>query len=330
MKSAIVGIIALAFTARLASEPPPYPLFSAPTKKFEPSAAAYDPASGWVVVLNDKDSMVHAYRWQDGKLEAATAKPPELDAGGAIRKFEAMARIPETRSKSFSGVPFSEFLAVTAFDRDDPAFRRIVRFRYPGDPHQKIAAANVEILQSALEDSVKRTTGQRWFKIEGVAFDKSGKQVYLGLRNVGPDYKHPRDVVLLLRCPFFGDKIGPPNAVFQFSTKAAIGADEGLSDFVRDPTTGDYWLLTSKELGSKYVTDHGGHLFRFPAVWLDGEAAATPKFLDKPISEFKGKCEALVPLPGGRKLILFDSDDEGWKKHFDGFTPEKAMYLFLP
>lgn len=319
MKSSLAGVLALLISATTSAEPPPYPLFSAPTPKFEPSAAAYDPSSGVVIILNDKDSMVHAYRAKDGKLELAAPKPPLLESGGAIRKFEAMAPIPKASA---------EYLAVTAFDRADPAYRRIVRFKY--STGKSIGATNVEILPSAIEDVIKKTTGQRWFKIEGVAFDKSGTHVYLGVRNVGPDFKHPRDVVLLLRCPFFGDKIGPPSAVFQFSTKEAIGTEEGLSDFVRDPATGDYWLLTSKELGWKYVTDHGGHLFRFPAAWLDGEPSTTPKPLEKPVMEFKGKSEALVLLPDGKKLVLFDSDDEGWKKHFDGFTPEKAMYWLEP
>ena len=124
--------------------------------------------------------------------------------------------------------------------------------------------------------------------------------------------------------------IGPPEAAFRFSTKAAIGADEGLSDFVRDPATGDYWLLTSKELGWKYIPDHGGHLFKFPAALLESEPSAEPRSLDKPVAEFTAKCEALVLLPDGRKLVIFDSDDDGWKKHFEGFTQDKAMYQFLP
>jgi hypothetical protein len=313
-------LLAGAVSPALASAgPPPYPLFSAPTPKFEPSAAAYDPGSGLVLVLNDKDAMVHGYHWQSGRLEPATPTPPKLDAAGAIRKFEAMAPIPDAPG---------EYLAVTAFDREDPAYRRIVRFKYAAA--KSIPARPVEVLLSAIEATVKKATGQRWFKIEGAAFDKTGANLYLGVRNVGPDFKHPRDVVLLLRCPFHGDKVGAPDAVFHFSTKEAIGADEGLSDFVRDPATGDYWLLTSKELGWKNISDHGGHLFRFPAAWLDADPAAIPRPLEKSLAAFQGKCEAVVPLPGGQKLILFDSDDEGWKKHFDGFTPEKAMYLFLP
>jgi len=303
-----------------AGPPPPYPIFEAPTARFEPSAAVHDPASDFVVMLNDKDSMIHGYKWKDGKLEAATPKPPDLQVDGKIAKFEAMSPIPNSPG---------EYLAVCAFDREDPAYQRVVRFKYV--PNRSIVGTPVELLSSALEDAVKKVIpGKRWYKIEGCAFDKTGTKLFIGLRNIGSDFKAFEDVVVLLRCPFHETKIGPPEAAFRFSTKTAIGRDEGLSDFVHDPATGDYWLLTSKELGFKYIPDHGGHLFKFPAAWLEGEPSAAPKPLDRPVAEFNAKCEALVLLPDGRKLAIFDSDDDGWKKHFDGFTSNKAMYQFLP
>jgi hypothetical protein len=309
-------LIALAF----GNPPPPYPIFEAPAQRFEPSAAVYDAASDSIVVLNDKDSLVHTYHWKENKLAPVTPKPPPLDVPGKIIKFEAMAPIPNSPG---------EYLAVCAYDRVDPAYRRVVRFKYaPGD---KVPATEVELLPSALEDAVQKVIpGKRWSKIEGCAFDKTGTKLFIGLRNIGSDFKTFEDVVVLLRCPFHGSKIGPPEAAFRFSTKEAIGHQEGLADFVRDPATGDYWLITTKELGYKYIPDHGGHLFKFPAALLDGEPSAEAKPLDKPVAEFTAKCEALVLLPDGRKLVIFDSDDDGWKKHFEGFTSNKAMYQFLP
>jgi hypothetical protein len=315
---ALLLIVLSATTAQCG--PPPYPIFEAPTKKFEPSAAAYDHDSGRIVVLNDKDAMIHAYKLKNGKLEAATLKPPELTGDGKIMKFEAMAPIPGTTN---------EYLALCAFDRDDPAYRRAVRFKY--EAGDRISATPIDLLPSSFEDAVNKVVpGKRWYKFEGVAFDGTGSKVFLGIRNIGSDFKTFDNVVVLLRCPFDGRKIGPPERAFHFSTRSAVGAEEGLSDFVRDPQSGDYWLLTSKELGWKYIPDHGGHLFKLPAAWLDGEQGSEPKALDKPLAEFTAKCEALVLMPDGRKLVIFDSDDDGWKKHFDGFAPNKAMYQFLP
>ena len=107
--------------------PPPYPRFAGQT--FEPSAAAFDPATGRVLVLSDNDTTLYRYELGATGLVLPPGErhfPLRLPEGMQAAKLEGLTRLP-------SGA----FLAVTAFDRPDPSFRRLLRFSYapavPGD-----------------------------------------------------------------------------------------------------------------------------------------------------------------------------------------------------
>src|SRR4249920_2293048 len=86
--------------------PPPYPRFAGQT--FEPSAAAFDPASGRVLVLSDHDSTLYRYELGAAGLVLPPGErhyPLWLPEGVEVAKLEGLTRLP-------SGA----FLAVTAFD----------------------------------------------------------------------------------------------------------------------------------------------------------------------------------------------------------------------
>ena len=169
--------------------PPPYPRFAGQT--FEPSAAAFDPASGRVLVLSDHDTTL--YRYERGA--AGLVLPPgehheplRLPEGMQAAKLEGLTRLP-------SGA----FLAVTAFDRPDPSYRRLLRFSYARAASAE--AVPVAVNDAALEAAVRAASGLPWFKIEALAVDRTGTKVLFGVRNVGENYEAPRDVALVVRCP---------------------------------------------------------------------------------------------------------------------------------
>jgi hypothetical protein len=196
---------------------PPYPRFAGVT--FEPSAAAFDPASGRVLVLSDHDTTLYRYELGSAGLVLPPGEhhdPLRLPKGLEAAKFEGLTRLPS-----------GEFLAVTAFDRPDPAFRRLLRFTYaPGAPAEAVPLAVNDV---ALATAVRTASGLPWFKIEALAVDRSGTRVFFGVRNVGETYKAPRDVVLVVRCPPHQPRRdreqagGPLGAPLQGSGRCASG-----------------------------------------------------------------------------------------------------------
>jgi hypothetical protein len=307
---------------------PPYARFAG--LSFEPSAAAYDPATDRVLVLSDRDAIV--YRYELTKQGALTLAAGELHralylpGGAAAAKFEAMTALAD-----------GSFLAATAFDREDPAYRRVVRFRFAKEG--LVPAVPVPLDEAAIARAVRAATGRPWFKVEGIAADAAPAHVFLGVRNVGRSYREPEDVVLVLRCPFDSTRIGAPEAVFFFSTRAALGADEGLSDIQRDPRGEGYWILTSREVEPDAPGSHGGHLFRLPAAALEGRppesnpaapAGAARAALPAPVRAFSAKSEGLATLADGRLLVVFD-DDRDWKHLFAGYEQSEGLFeVFRP
>lgn len=274
------------------SSPPPYRTFSG--NAFEPSAAAWDPTTERLLVLSDKDQTLFRYAIVDGMLvlpEGEYHAPIVLPGGAAARKFEGMTRLPDGR-----------FLAVTYFGRPDPTHRRLVRFAFVKTGSIEAGIVPVD------EDALGRAVGTPWFAIEGLAADAT--HVYFGVRQTGPNFAGRRDVVLVVRCPFDGAKVSAPDAVLRFDAP-----DQGLSSLERDPADGALWILTSRE----EIGRHSGWLYRVPA----GRTG-----LGAPVREFRAKPEALVLLPTGAILVLFD-DDRDFKKRFSGYEQSDGLFEIL-
>ena len=296
--------------------PPPYPRFAGHT--FEPSAAAFDPTTGRLLVLSDKDSNLYRYELSAAGLVLPSGErhdPLRLPEGVQAAKLEGLTRLP-------SGA----FLAVTAFDRPDPSFRRLLRFSYA--PAALAEAVPVAVNDAALGAAVRGASGLPWFKIEGVAIDRTGTKVFFGVRNVGESYKAPRDVVLVVRCPLADDRVGPPEAVIRLSTAEALGGlAEGLSDLQLDAGGDSFLVLTSHE-GTENTRDgHSGHLFRVPArVLLGASPALVP--LGAPLRGFRAKPEGLAVEPSGALIVVFD-DDRDWKHLFAGYEQSEGLFTVI-
>jgi len=296
--------------------PPPYGVFAG--QSFEPSAAAFDPATGRVLVLSDHDTSLYRYHLTAAGLvlpRGERHEPLRLPEGAAA-KFEGLTRLPS-----------GDFLAVTAFDRPDPAFRRVLRFSYrPGAP---VEARPVAVDDAALTAAIRAATGLPWFKIEGVAVDRTGTRVLFGVRCVGETYEEPRDVVLVVRCRLAGDRVAAPDAVIRLSTAEALGGmAEGLSDLQLDARGDGFLVLTSHEGPDTTPDGHSGHLFRVPAGVLLGAAPPAPVRLGAPIRRFRAKPEGLAVVPSGALVVVFD-DDREWKHLFAGYEQSDGLFAVI-
>ena len=263
--SVAIPAVSPAPTPSGALPPPPYPRFAGLT--FEPSAAAFDPATGRVLVLSDHDTTLYRYELSAAGLVLPPGEhhyPLRLPEGMEAAKFEGLTRLPS-----------GDFLAVTAFDRPDPSFRRLLRFSYA--PAAPVEAVPVAVDDAALGAAIRAASGLPWFKIEALAVDRTGAKVLFGVRNVGESYEAPRDVALVVRCPLSDGRVGPAEAVIQLSTAEALGGlAEGLSDLQLDAGGDSFLILTSHEGTENTPEGHSGHLFRVPASVLLGAAPPAP------------------------------------------------------
>jgi hypothetical protein len=295
---------------------PPYGLFAG--QSFEPSAAAFDPASGHVLVLSDHDTTLYRYRLTAAGLvlpRGERHEPLRLPEGDAA-KFEGLSRLPS-----------GDFLATTAFDRPDPAYRRVLRFSY--HPGSAVEARQIAVDDAALTAAIQAATGLPWFKIEGVAVDRTGTRVFFGVRCVGERYQEPRDVVLVVRCRLDGDRIAAPDAVIRFSTAESLaGMAEGLSDLQLDDRGDSFLLLTSHEGPDTTPDGHSGHLFRVPADVLLGASPSAAVALGAPLRQFRAKPEGLAVVPSGPLVVVFD-DDREWKHLYAGYEQSDGLFAVV-
>ena len=295
---------------------PPYQLFAG--QSFEPSAAAFDPASGHVLVLSDHDTTLYRYRLTAAGLvipRGERHEPLRLPEGDAA-KFEGLTRLPS-----------GEFLATTAFDRPDPAYRRVLRFSYR--PGAAVEARQVSVDDAALTAAIQAATGLPWFKIEGVAVDRTGTRVFFGVRCVGTRYQEPQDVVLVVRCRLTDGRIAAPDAVVRLSTAESLaGMAEGLSDLQFGDDGASVLLLTSHEGADTAPDGHSGHLFRFPASVLLGAPPSTPVPLGTPHRQFHAKPEGRAIVPSGPLVVVFD-DDREWKHLFAGYEQSDGLFAVV-
>jgi hypothetical protein len=270
-------------------------------------------------VLSDKDATLYRYELTASGLVLPAGErhyPIRLPEGVQVAKLEGLTRLP-------SGA----FLAVTAFDRPDPSYRRLVRFSYA--PGIAPDAVPVTIDERALAGAIVAVSGLPWFKIEALAVDRTATHVFFGVRNVGESYRAPRDVVLVVRCPFADDRVGAPDAVLRFSTASALnGLAEGLSDLQLDADGESFLLLTSHEGGDNDRDGHSGHLFRVPAALLLGPAPSAAVPLGAPLRGLRAKPEGLAVEPSGVVIVVFD-DDRDWKHLFAGYEQSDGLFTVI-
>jgi hypothetical protein len=296
---------------------PPYSRFRG--QSFEPSAAAFDPATGRVLVLSDHDTTLYRYELgADGLV---------LPAGERHEAFLLPEHVQIAKLEGLTRLPSGEFLATTAFDRPDPRFRRLICFSYVASA--PVEASPVALDDAALEAAIRAASHQPWSKIEAVAVDRTGTKVFFGVRNLGESYQAPRDVVLVVRCPLVGHRVGAPEAVIELSTTEALGGlAEGLSDLQLDADGQSFVLLTSHKGPDNTRDDHSGHLFRIPAGVLLGEAPRAAVPLGAPLRGFRAKPEGVAVEPSGTLVVVFD-DDRDFKRLFAGYEQSDGLFTVL-
>lgn len=299
-------------------DPPPYPVFDG--IPFEPSAVAYDPPSDRYIVFSDKDFICYRFALRDGRLALGRGERHRelaLPGGKAALKLEALTRLEGGR-----------FLALTAFDRDDEDFRRLVRFRFA--PSGPVPGEELEFPAEAIGARLRlRDPGLRWWKVEGLAALEGDRAILVAVRSVGNGAGAERDVVWIVRLPGTERGYGPPDRFVELDALRTLGRGEGASSIERDPSDGSYYLLTSWESGEARREDHGGHLFRLPRALFEGAGRdPAPAPLPPPLRSFAAKPEGLAVTPEGRVLVVFD-DDGAYKDLSRGYARSQGLFLVL-
>ena len=298
--------------------PPPYSRFAGQT--FEPSAAAFDPASGRVLVLSDKDTTLYRYELGPNGLVLPSGErhhPLRLPVGLSVAKFEGLTRLALRRIPGRDGVRPSVTRATTGCS---------------GSPMRPALPPMPCPSRSTTTRSQQRFAAFRglpWFKIEALAVDRTGTKLLFGVRCVGQSWAAPRDVVLVVRCPLERRRVGAPEAVIRLSTANALnGLTEGLSDLQLDADGASFLLLTSHEGTLPTREAHSGHLFQVPAAVLLGPAAETEVPLGAPLRGFRAKPEGLAVEPSGALVVVFD-DDRDWKHLFAGYEQSDGLFTVI-
>jgi hypothetical protein len=187
----------------------------------------------------------------------------------------------------------------------------------------------MEIDDAALSAAISTASGRPWFKVEAVAVDPTGTKLLFGVREVGESYRTPRDVMIVVRCPLVGDRVGAPEAVVELSTADALGGRaEGLSDLELDRDGRSFLVLSSHEGTANTVDAHSGHLFRIPAAWLSSGAPPSPLSLPGPLRGFRAKPEGLAVAPSGAVIVVFD-DDRDFKRLFAGYDQSDGLFTVI-
>ena len=160
--------------------------------------------------------------------------------------------------------------------------------------------------------SDKYPAGPPYFKIEGLVA-MPNRELWFGVREVGPDYEHPDFVVTILRASYSKANDGTVQLKLPFSVVARIdpsielpSTDRlGLSSLARRDDT--LWMLTSREAPEGQV----GHESYIWVARLSDKVSLAPRVVagadGKPL-KLPCKAEGLETLGPGRVLVVCDED----------------------
>lgn len=309
-----------------------YLVFSGPVQeesRFEPSGAAWDRLKDRYIIFNDKDDeppvYIYEYNKMPGKLEIVDSLIMQKEDGAPIqvKKFE-----DASASLAKDGVIY----AVTSCDRDNNAYNMLLRITL--SQVGKAVFEEVPCFKEALRE-LRELLGVKYMKIEAMALSPGDKYLYLGIREVGAEYKYSQRIVMIWRIGLESGSMRPEK-VFEMETRCILGRVEGISSLEYDPIKGRYLMLTSFEGEGNSKEDVGGHLWALDRESLehkDGDVPGKAALL----ASFSHKAEGVSIDGRGGILIVFDDDasrkekDEKKAREQNRFNikQNQAYYLFM-
>lgn len=268
--------------------------------RFEPSGVA-NLGRGHVLVVNDKADAARFTVWSDlGRAAHIGAPRPKLafDLDLDFTKLEDVSA--SRRNPGWA-------LAITSFEgHPDPSNDRLIQLFVDPASGSNFGRQVPLFDPKSVTRSLKGEAGS-YAKVEACAFSPDERQLFVGLRSVGPNHEGQKFGVTLLA--YDAKRTGaPPSVVADVDLRPVLGRAEGISALEYAPRLGAWLLTTSYEGDGDHRSDVGGHLWVVPGGL--GMLARPEAWKQLPRFRLAHKPEGVTELDDGRVLIVFDDDDD--------------------
>jgi hypothetical protein len=327
------------------SEDEQYPTFES-YKLFEPSGIARIPNTDDYIVIDDKDPYLFIFELKGNKLHQISNPPIKLkykykDENG--KKTKVKVKVKKLEGITASLKKPGTFYAITAFDRDNEKYRKLVRFGLEkkekkkglnSEKNEKEKELNnekpykiVKLEELKIYDPYEAITYKDkpipWLKVEGLALTPDEKHLLIGVRAIGknkkPDKKN--EYIELYRAIILKYKLNDlkklPEILVNVDLEKIIGRPEGISSLEYDPKLKKFIVLTSFEMDEKKSEDEdvpeidqvGGHLWLVPEDFEGLNDAANWEQYKKMSFTHKAEGVSLTSKPG-EAIVVFDDDND--------------------
>lgn len=301
---------------------------------FEPSAITRIGKEPFFLVADDKSEIDQSFSifelTEEKELEEVHRFGLRLGGKeGQIRKLEAT-----TSSYKKPGV----FYAITAFDRPQAAYNRLLRFQITTHRDKRgLRAWKAEAVEQLPLFSptlwIAKNLNFPWSKVEAISLSPDESSLILGVRAIGVHYTKPIYRVLLLRYAL-SDLQRPPLLLAHVDLQGVIGHSEGISALRYVPLRDQYLLTTSYEDDSRSpeTAQVSGHL------WIVGRdlsaLASIEAWRNLPKIHLLHKPEGIEALGQSKAIVVYDDDGarksrQGHKGKFH-LAPNEASFSILP
>lgn len=296
-------------------------------KLFEPSGIARIPNTDDYIVIDDKDPYLFIFKLQDKKLHQISNPPIKLkykykDENG--KKTEVKVKVKKLEGITASLKNPGTFYAITAFDRDNEKYRKLVRFSLKKNKDEKNEESYIieNIKELKISNPHKAIIDKDgpipWLKVEGLALTPDEKHLLVGVRAIGEDFDNPEYRVIILKYKIKElNKL--PEILVNVDLKDAenlqkilgMPEGEGISSLEYDPNSGKYIVLTSYEDKDGKSKEHvSGHLWLVPEDFEGlNDAANWEQYKKMPSFSHKPEGVSLTSKPG-KAIIVFDDDND--------------------
>jgi len=330
------------------SEDEQYPTFES-YKLFEPSGIARIPNTDDYIVIDDKDPYLFIFKLEDNKLDQISNPPIKLkykykDENG--KKTEVKVKVKKLEGITASLKNPGTFYAITAFDRDNEKYRKLVRFSLKRNKDGKYEEPYIlnDLAKLKISDpgGVIGGDDMPWFKVEGLALTPEEKHLLVGVRAIGMNEDNPEYRVIILKYKLDDLKKLPEILVNvdlrddkDLQKILGMPEGEGISSLEYDPDSGKYIVLTSYESSEKDIkTDEvGGHLWLVPEDFEGlNDAANWEQYKKRPSFTHKPEGVSLTSKPGEAIVVFDDDNDRKCIKECKGkfnYKPNKGAFKIV-